>query len=385
MPPEENPDYLHEQLITYIGNKRALLPFIGEGVQYVMERIGRRQLDCFDVFSGSGIVSRYLKQYARTLTANDMELYSEIINRCYLSNKSEINVDALHEKYTALTAAVAQELDHAGRRGFISGYYAPDDENNVQKGERCFYTPHNARYIDTVRQLITELIQPCLQPYFIAPLLAEVSVHANTGGVFKGFYKDSKTGRGKFGGNGANALSRIRGTIVLPFPVFSSFSRPFRIFRSDANELACDDRLYAGLPGGMFDLAYIDPPYNQHPYGSNYFMLNLIASYKQPAAAEMSRVSGIPCGWNRSQYNRKKHAAETFSALIHSLRARYLLVSFNSEGFITRDEMVDILSSLGSVKVFESPYNAFRASRNLRKRAVHVSEYLYVVEKKVST
>ena len=385
MPPEENPDYLHDQLITYIGNKRALLPFIGEGVQYVMERTGHRQLDCLDVFSGSGIVSRYFKQYARSLTANDMELYSEIINRCYLSNEKEINMDILREKYNALTDAVAEELRHTNCHGFISEFYAPCDENNVQEGERCFYTPYNARYIDTVRQCITEMIPSSLQQYFIAPLLAEVSVHANTGGVFKGFYKDSKTGRGKFGGNGSNALNRIRGTIVLPFPVFSSFSCPFRIFRSDANELAGKDVLYAGLPGGMFDLAYIDPPYNQHPYGSNYFMLNLIASYKQPDAAEMSRVSGIPCGWNRSQYNRKKHAAETLSFLVRSLRAKYLLVSFNSEGFITRDEMMEILGSAGSVKVFESPYNVFRASRNLRKRAVHVSEYLYVVEKKIST
>ena len=30
---------------------------------------------------------------------------------------------------------------------------------------------------------------------------------------------------------------------------------------------------------GVFDLAYFDPPYNQHPYGSNYFMLNTIAKW----------------------------------------------------------------------------------------------------------
>jgi len=385
MPCEENPAYLHDQLITYIGNKRTLLPFIGEGIQYVLDRTGSRKLNFLDIFSGSGIVSRYFKQYSCSITANDMELYSEIINSCYLSNKDEIDMFALHGMYDELTAAAENQLRYAGCSGFVSNLYAPHDENDVKYGERCFYTPYNALYIDTIRQLIADMIPSRLQRYFIAPLLAEASVHANTGGVFKGFYKDSKTGRGKFGGNGANALRRIRGRIALPFPVFSSSSCPFRIFRADANEIAADDVLYNGLPGGMFDVAYIDPPYNQHPYGSNYFMLNLIASYSQPDRAEMSRVSGIPCNWNRSQYNRKKYAAETFRILARSIRAKYLLVSFNSEGFITREEMMDILCSTGSVKVFEFPYNTFRASRNLRERAIHVSEYLYVVEKNIRT
>jgi Adenine-specific DNA methylase len=384
MLPEENPAYLRDQLITYIGNKRALLPFIGEGLEYVIERTGRERLDFFDVFSGSGIVSRYFKRYAHSVTANDMELYSQIINSCYLSNRTDVDTAVLRASYKALTGAAASAMQNTGNEGFISRFYAPQDENDVQEGERCFYTPYNARYIDTVRRLISEIIPPESQRFFIAPLLAESSVHANTGGVFKGFYKDSVTGRGKFGGNAANALGRIRGSISLPFPVFSNYSCPFRIFGRDANELAADDSLYAGLPGGMFDLAYIDPPYNQHPYGSNYFMLNLIASYERPDAAEMSRVSGIPSGWNRSQYNRRKYAAETFRELVTALRAKYLLVSFNSEGFIPRDEMTGILAGIGDVKVFESPYNAFRASRNLRDRPIHVSEYLYVVEKKFS-
>jgi adenine-specific DNA-methyltransferase len=381
---EENQSYLHEQLITYIGNKRALLPFLGEGIRYVRERTGCRKIDCFDVFSGSGIVSRYLKQYARSLTVNDMELYAQVISSCYLSNTDEITVPVLYEKYTVLTARIAQEMRENGavRPGFISRLYAPQNENDVQDGERCFYTPYNAQYIDTTRQLISEMIPSPEQQYFIAPLLSESSVHANTGGIFKGFYKDSGTGRGKFGGNGANALNRIRGNIELPFPVFSRYSCPFRVFRSEANELADGEKLYSGLPGGMFDLAYIDPPYNQHPYGSNYFMLNLIASYEPPDTTHISRVSGIPRCWNRSQYNNRKCAAETFNRLVLSLRAKYLLVSFNSEGFITREEMLDILNQAGSVRVFESPYNAFRASRNLGQRPIHVSEYLYVVEKR---
>ena len=72
----ENPQFLQNQLITYIGNKRALLDFIGCGVGEVQKRLGRQKLSCLDLFAGSGIVSRYLKQYASAITVNDLENYS---------------------------------------------------------------------------------------------------------------------------------------------------------------------------------------------------------------------------------------------------------------------------------------------------------------------
>ena len=267
--------------------------------------------------------------------------------------------------------------------GFISELYAPADENQIEKGERCFYTPYNAAYLDVARQLIEKEIPAELRDFFIAPLLSEASIHANTAGIFKGFYKNSKTGRGQFGGNGRNALTRIRGKISLPFPVFSDFSCKSRVFSSDANLLVQDPALYdkAYTSGGLFDLAYFDPPYNQHPYGSNYFMLNLIAGYKRPDSENISRVSGIPKDWNRSDYNKKRRVAEVFVELVRNVRARYVLVSFNSEGFIPKDEMIELLSSCGKVSVLEADYNAFRGSRNLSGREIHVKEFLFLVEK----
>ena len=68
----ENPDFLQSQLITYIGNKRALLDFIGTAVGEVQQRLGKSKLSCLDVFAGSGIVSRYLKQFASAITVNDL-------------------------------------------------------------------------------------------------------------------------------------------------------------------------------------------------------------------------------------------------------------------------------------------------------------------------
>lgn len=67
--PAENPAYLEGELITYLGNKRSLLPFIGKGVEVVkdrlafaLERIGKRSMrpsimdpeNSFDVFEADG-------------------------------------------------------------------------------------------------------------------------------------------------------------------------------------------------------------------------------------------------------------------------------------------------------------------------------------------
>jgi adenine-specific DNA-methyltransferase len=68
--------------------------------------------------------------------------------------------------------------------------------------------------------------------------------------------------------------------------------------------------------------------------------------------------------------------------LLHTLDARFLLVSFNDEGFITTDEMLALLGEIGSVEVLEMPYNAFRGSRNFRNRPIHVTEQLFLVERR---
>ena len=381
----ENPEFLQSQLITYIGNKRALLDFIGKGVQIVQKKLGKQKLNCLDVFAGSGIVSRYLKQFSESITVNDLENYSQIINRCYLANTDEINLEELQEIYKKILISVENKLKTNKTPGFITELYSPADENNIQKTDRCFYTTYNAKYLDAARQVIEEEVPEKYRHFFIAPLLSEASIHANTAGIFKGFYKNSKTGTGQFGGNGKNALSRIMGKVTLQFPVFSDYHCDYRVFNKDANELIRDEELYDSdkLENGFFDLAYFDPPYNQHPYGSNYFMLNLIADYVRPDSEKISRVSGIPRNWNRSAYNKKKQVAEVFSELIYNVRAKYILISFNSEGFISKEEMIELLEVCGKVQVLESDYNAFRGSRNLSGREIHVKEYLFLVEKNI--
>jgi adenine-specific DNA-methyltransferase len=363
----ESEAFLSRQIVTYIGNKRSLLGFIGEGVKRVQKRLGRKKLDMFDVFSGSGIVARYFKQYARLVIANDLENYSDLINRCYLSNRDELDLPALGEYYRELRARLGEG---SLEKGMIAERYAPEDDANIRAGERVFYTARNARYIDTARRVIGGLPQDA-QKYFLGPLLSEASVHANTSGVFKGFYKNRETGMGQFGGKNRDALFRITGNISLPFPVFSNFSTAVLVSRGDANSVI------HSLP--ETDIAYLDPPYNQHPYGSNYFMLNLILDYRPPRSD--SKISGIPKNWNRSLYNNRNRARAALAELINGIKAKYVLISYNSEGFISPEEMALILKKFGKFEILDTRYNAFRGSRNLCGRGIYVREYLYLLEK----
>lgn len=365
----EDERYLQQQLITCIGNKRSLLPLIERAVLHVRDRLGVDRLRTADLFAGSGVVSRFLKRFSVSILANDLERYSRVVNQCYLANADEVDPGLLEQTHRALVGEIGASL----APGFITELYAPADEDRIEAGERVFYTRENAIYLDTACQAIARL-PSSLRPLFLGPLLSRASVHANTAGVFKGFYKNA-AGVGQFGGSGRDALSRIRGKIRLDLPVLSRFSCEYRVTCEDANVLA--------TTMGEVDLAYIDPPYNQHPYGSNYFMLNLIADYERPI--QVSRVSGIPTGWTRSRYNQRSESESALLELVADCPAKFVLVSYNSEGFISRERLVSGLQELGTVTTLETPYAAFRGSRNLRARELSVMEYLFVLEKQSAT
>lgn len=363
----ENEKYLTEQIVTYLGNKRKLLNNICLEVELILQELGVDKCNICDLFSGSGIVARALKQYATTIYTNDLEKYSYIINDCYLTNSDEFN-----EKF--YTECLEKILAEPLIEGVITKNYAPVDDKNIQEGERAFYTHNNAMLIDTFRTAIDKYVPKSYQKYFIAPLLHEASVHANTSGVFKGFYKSKTKNVGKFGGEGENALERITGKIELKKPIFSDNNANVRLFQEDANVLVKHLR--------NIDITYIDPPYNQHPYGSNYFMFNTIIDNKVDEE-NISEVAGIPKDWNKSLYNKKNEALKTFEQLINDIDSKYLIISYNNEGFISYDEMINMLSRYGELKVKNIDYVAFRGSRNLKERDIHTTEYLFVLNKRV--
>lgn len=369
VPLQENPDFLSKQLITYLGNKRAFRRNLERAIMDVRQRLGGRKISSLDLFAGSGFVSRLLKRHSTFVMANDLERYAEVVNRCFLTN---YNVE-LQTEVTKIVKSLNHRADSGESidDGFIRTMYSPVDDRNIALGERVFYTNDNARRLDFFAHEIACLDEP-VRTMLLGPLLSKASIHANTSGVFKGFYKDKNTGIGKFGAAKGDALKRILEPIRLEVPVLSAYECQSEVTRSDANDLVSG-------PLPVLDLAYIDPPYNQHPYGSNYFMLNLLVDYAKPR--EVSKVSGIPTNWNRSGYNVKRQALPLMADLLQKLPTRFILVSFNAEGYISIDELRDVLTMQGKVDEVIAPYNAFRGSRNLRNRSIYVNEHLFLLDR----
>ena len=358
-------DYLKDQIITYIGNKRKILPFIERS----LNQIGLKDYTFLDLFSGSGIVSRLAKVHgAKKIIANDLEYYSMVLNSVFLRNE-EGNKKEFEEMKQYIFSKPLWE-------GWVCENYAPKDDNNIQRGERCFYTRENALLIDSYLESLKEL--PCeVADMFLAPLIYEASVHTNTSGVFKGFYKN-KQGIGQFGGEGKNALQRICGKIDPQFPVFCPNETENIIISADASTVVKDTKIVEQAKG--IDITYIDPPYNQHPYGSNYFMLNAIAKCKCPD--EISKVSGIPKDWNRSIYNKRVEGVMQLLKDIENVDSKYVLLSYSSEAYLPIKDMVAELAKIGLItNLQEIDYNVFRGSRNLSNRPKKLQEYLITIRK----
>ena len=358
-------NYLKDQIITYIGNKRKILPFIERS----LNQIGLKDYTFLDLFSGSGIVSRLAKVHgAKKIIANDLEYYSMVLNSVFLRNEEGNKKEFEEMKQDILSRPLWE--------GWVCENYAPKNDDDIQRGERCFYTRENALLIDSYIEALRN--EPCeVADMYLAPLIYEASVHTNTSGVFKGFYKN-KQGIGQFGGEGRNALQRICGKIDPQFPVFCPNETENIIISADASRVAKDTKIVQQAKG--IDITYIDPPYNQHPYGSNYFMLNAIAKCKCPD--EISKVSGIPKDWNRSIYNKRVEGVMQLLKDIENVDSKYVLLSYSSEAYLPIKDMVAELAKIGLItNLQEIDYNTFRGCRNLKDRNIKLKEYLITIRK----
>jgi len=359
-------NFIFQTMLTCLGNKRKLLTNIVGIIDTIRKRIGKSKLNIVDGFAGSSVVSRALAHMSDHIYTNDLEMYSYLMAKCYMMTPAQVD--------QARIAQHIQAMNNLAENGpFIEGIicklYAPKNSADIKEGERCFYTRENALIIDTLRKYISDNVEAKLQTYCLVPLLNRASINANTAGVFKGFYKKGTVGH--FGGAGENSLSRILKPIRLDMPVWSDHKFSATCSNKDMNVLIDE------LPDDI-DVIYLDPPYNQHPYGSNYFMLNVIAKNEDPVA--ISKVSGIPSDWNKSVYNKSSTAYDSMKQLLEKAlkKSQYVLISYNNEGIITAEEWRTMLAPYETRK-HEFVYDTFKGSRNLADRSDKVMEIVYEV------
>jgi len=113
---------LFTRAVSYLYREQArAIAVYWQGLDYVKKRLHKDRLNCLDLFSGTGVVSRYFKAHADTLVANDLELYSRITNECYLSNAEDVAKSDLDDAELFLSNYIATNM----APGFITELYAP--------------------------------------------------------------------------------------------------------------------------------------------------------------------------------------------------------------------------------------------------------------------
>ncbi|MGB1628932.1 MAG: DNA adenine methylase, partial [Candidatus Thalassarchaeaceae archaeon] len=217
--------------------------------------------------------------------------------------------------------------------------------------------------IDAMRELISnwvdnDMISDTEFSYIMASFMYSVSYVSNTSGVFKGFHKG-------WGGSNGTAQYRICSDIKLRPAIIYDNGQDNISSREDAGLLV--DNL-SELLGDVPDIVYLDPPYNQHPYGSNYHVLNSIVLWDKPKFPEKitrGTKSAIRLDWRserRSAYNYSIKAAEEFDNLIRKINCKYILTSYSTEGNIPLEKIMNILGSKGSLSVVKREYVRYRVS-----------------------
>jgi adenine-specific DNA-methyltransferase len=363
--------FLSDQLITYLGNKRKLVGHIEDTVKVLGELLEKDQLRILEPFCGSGSVSRMLKLYSSHLVVNDLEDYCSTLARCYLASPNKEQYDKICRTITMMNKHKFSKVAHR----FIRRHYAPKNDLDIQEGERVYYSQQNAHIIDTFAYHIFNHIPASERDFYLAPLLTKCSIHTNTSGTFNSYHK--KDGVGHFGGKGENALKRILGEIELPIPVFSYMPETtIEVYNRDANGLVKE----LMEKGETFDIAYLDPPYNKHPYGTNYFMLNIINNWN-PHMEIPDNHRGQPDDWTRSKYNSFSDCERVFEELIRDIPATYVIISYNNEGILSEERLTEILEKYGKLTKEEIIYPTYKGCKNLASRSKEVLEYLWILHK----
>ena len=371
-------EYIFSQLIPYIGNKRKLLPLITQGILHT----GCDSGTFVDLFTGSTVVARHAKSLGFRVVANDWEPYSyEIARGTVAINRIPyfVSLGGVEEVFNTLNTL---EPLH----GYIAKHFCPrDDENPDHETERMFFTRRNGERIDAIRERIAEWedakkISEDERAFLLSAFAYAISYASNTSGVFKGFHNG-------WGGQTGTALYRIRGDLKLVPPVIFDNSQENIATRMDAQILAGD---LSTMIGSKPDIVYVDPPYNQHPYGSNYHVLNTAVLWDKPPLNPSIKVNGrkhdksaIRKDWRterRSAYNTAKEALPAFRRLVHSIDARWLLVSYSTDGNMPLNGMLQVLADCGELHIFTHKYKRYRVSTQRMSTKPHNIEFLAVLD-----
>ncbi|MGQ9900962.1 MAG: DNA adenine methylase [Fimbriimonadales bacterium] len=303
-------------MIKYLGSKRSLVGWIVGVVEQIHAHtpIGA----VADLFSGSARVAHALKARGFYVYANDHATYAYTLARALV--EADRNAYPPERIQPLLDALMCLLPEH----GWFTRTYCE---------QARYFRPENGGRIEAIRNAIARYDDSTLQAVLLCSLMLAADKVDSTTGLQMAYLK-------RWAPRAFNPL-QLRYPPLLP--------GTGKAFQADALELA--NTLDA-------DLFYLDPPYNQHAYLANYHVWETLVLWDCP------ETYGIACKrvdikHRKSPFNARTQARDAMAYLVSQIRAPHLLVSFNNEGYLTREELEAILREWGYVRCFERPYRRY--------------------------
>ena len=297
-------------MIKYLGSKRRLIP--------VLQRLceAAEAGTTLDLFTGTTRVAQAFKQTGARVTAVDSARYSEVFAQTYVAT------DAATVDHGGLREAV----DRLNALPGVPGYFT--DTFCVRSR---FFQPDNGARVDAIRDAIErEYVGSPLYAPLLTSLVEAADRVDSTTGVQMAYVK--------------SWAPRSYAPLTLRVPELLDGSGV--AIQGDALDLV------STLP--PYDLAYLDPPYNQHRYFTNYHVWETLIAWDAPEhyGVACKRVDARDDS-TKSPFNRRRAMPEALRKVIADVRARVVVVSYNDESWVTIDELRDMCAVHGRVEVLE--------------------------------
>lgn len=333
-------------MIKYIGSKRV---FVDQIVSLAASLPGISSV-C-DLFAGTTRVGQAFKKAGYSVHSNDTASYSRVFGNTYIATNPN-NLDL-----NRLKAVISEINQLSPREGYITKTFCTDSR---------FFQAKNGMRIDAALDYLRERRLP--EPYesiVLTSLIEAADKVDSTTGVQMAYLKKWS----------ARSFKDLHLEIPNLIPGSGAVSQV------DANELVKQFK---------FDLVYIDPPYNQHSYHSNYHIWETVARMDTPEVYGIAKKR-IDCKTEKSPYNSKREYVDVFKDLINSVQARHLIVSFNNEGYWSKLDLENVLGGFGYTATLELQHRRYVGAligiHNLKGEKVgtvsHTKniEYLFIASK----
>ncbi|HVW79504.1 MAG TPA: DNA adenine methylase [Mycobacteriales bacterium] len=291
-------------VIKYLGSKRALVPVLGALACAVEARTA------VDLFTGTTRVAQELKRRGIAVTAVDLATYSEALSQCYIATDgAAVDVSALDE-------ALAELSRLPGRRGYFTETFCESAR---------FFQPRNGMRVDAIRdELEASYAGSPLFPILLTALMLAADRVDSTTGVQMAYLKEWAPR--------AHRDLELRRPELIP--------GCGRSIRGDASAIVGE------LPRA--DLAYVDPPYNQHRYFTNYHVWETLVRWDAPAhyGVACKRIDSRDDA-TKSVFNRRAEMPGALRSVLSRLSADVVVVSYNDEAWVAPDDIARWLLDAG--------------------------------------